>query len=160
MVGGFKSTRVFSYFQHSGCFSYIIVISYYVYTYHALVQLVADVYYRYWDLGSITRSPTSLMIFFFIRFHAASHPKEYHTPNACACQMSQGINPRVKVWRLSCTLSQPHVRKHRKSMWPDFSGPNCFPKPPNWVNTPHVCISFSHSFSLFLFICFDLFVFI
>ena len=62
--------------------------------------------------------------------------------------------PRDSIQRPRCADHHTHwstapytsLKNQRR---PDCSAPNCFPKPPNWVNTPHVCISFSHSFFFF-----------
>ena len=92
MIGTFKFSACFL-----CCISLTFVLYYIIHVSptlqtNALVQLVADVYYRYWDLGSIPRSPYIFHNFFFNLF-------------PCSVPFSD----------LPCTqrLSLPHVQQHQ-----------------------------------------------
>ena len=144
--------RVFSSHQHS--LTYLIHCPLW-YQKDSVARLVKALAYRYWDLGSIPRSPPFSILFCFIYFHAASPSVVYHTLNAIACQMSQAMNLKARMKGPSYT-SVNHAHVNAESQTGQASiGPNyCWSYLQNWVYHPS-CLYFSPSF-FFLFFLFVL----
>ena len=79
-----------------------------------MAQLACALSYRYWDLGSIPRSPTLSIIFLLTYFYAACHQKITIHSHLLACQVSQGLNLMASTGIPPCTLVNGSARDHWK----------------------------------------------
>ena len=123
-----------------------------------MVQMVSALAYRYWDLGSIPRSPTSSILFFFICFHAAPHLKSMIHAYVLACQVARGPNAGVRTCRSPYTLvNHAHVTTE-KSKRPHSMGLIAANIPPNGSENPP-CLPFLSLFLFFPFIYFNYYLF-
>ena len=127
----------------------------------SIAQLVAEVACRYWDLGSIPRSPHMFNNFCFNMFPCNFQPKVHYTHSHAS--LPHNLNDQSKGQNVKTTihLGQPSSMwswKVKKGLHSD--GPKCFKNLPNGPETPpglHSSILFSFSILILLIIFFNCF---
>ena len=106
---------------------------------NALVQLVANVYYRYWDLGSIPRSPTLFNNFSCNMFLCSASSRDHHTTPSPSTPPAPEGQSNGHHQQSTIRTSQPFPTQSEKSTRPCISmGLTAANSPPNWADTPHV----------------------
>ena len=118
---------------------------------HALAQLVDELSCRYWDLGSIPRSPTYCIIFVVTYSHAASIKLSTIRAHAQACHILMRINLKATKRGLSYTSVNGWTLKLESQQRPCVHGPE-FLKTylPLGPDTPWFALFFSSLFIILL----------
>ena len=118
----------------------------------SIAQLVAEVACKYWDLGSIPRSPLIFHNFFLNMFPCRVHHKVHHTPNACACPNVPGDQSKGQDVRSIMHTSQPcHTQALKVNMGLGSVRQNASQTPPKGPKIPP-CLYFLSLIFLFSFI--------
>ena len=116
-----------------------------------MAQLVGNVACKYWDLGSIPRSPHIIHNIFSNTILCSNHPVVHPKPHASASQVSLNFHPVAKRWG---TWYSP-VKQHAHDSWKStrlglLMGQNSLTQTSTLgQHTPLVCIFILFSF-LFL----------
>ena len=158
MVGWFKLRAYFFVLHHNICFLYIIFIVQLYYKRAWMAQLVGNVAGRYWDLGSIPRSPHIIVDFCFKTFTCSNDSMVHHAPPCASLPSGHDAQSSGQEMESMVCSSQWTCTRSGKSTRPCANGPEFLKVHLHMGQTPPwfaIFFLFLYSFILFLLICFN-----